>query len=60
MGVFVEVSLSLCGGAREWSTSWVTNQTSVNLRKLKSCQAFFLTTMMRLDINYEDKELRTN
>ena len=27
-------------------TSWITNQTSVNLRKLKSYQASFLTTML--------------
>ena len=27
-------------------TSWVTNQSSVNLRKLKSYQAFSLTTML--------------
>ena len=26
-----------------WNTSWVTNQVSVNLRKLKSYQASFLT-----------------
>ena len=28
------------------TTSWVTNQTSVNLRKLKSYQAFSLTTTL--------------
>ena len=28
------------------TTSWVTNQTSVNLRKLKSYHASFLTTML--------------
>ena len=28
------------------TTSWVTNQTSVNLRKLKSFQASLLTTML--------------
>ena len=27
-----------------WTTSWVTNQTSVNLRKLKFYQASYLTT----------------
>ena len=37
------------------TTSWVTNQTSVNLRKLKSYQAAFLTTTLRLDINYNKK-----
>ena len=30
----------------EWTTSWVTSQTSVNLRKLKLYQASFLTTML--------------
>ena len=29
-----------------WVTSWVTNQTTVNLRKLKSYQASSLTTML--------------
>ena len=29
-----------------WTTYWVTNQTSVNLRKLKLHQAFFLTTTL--------------
>ena len=37
----------------EWTTSWVTNQTSVNLRKLKSYQAYLTT---RLDINYKKKK----
>ena len=40
------------------TTSWVTNQTSVNLRKLKSYQAAFLTTTLRLDINYKNKTVR--
>ena len=39
------------------TTSWVTNQTSVNLRKLKSYQASSLPTM-RLDINYKKKTVR--
>ena len=30
----------------EWTTSWVTNQTSVNLRKFKLCQASSLTTIL--------------
>ena len=34
------------------------NQTSVNLRKLKSYQAAFLTTTLRLDINYKKKTVR--
>ena len=29
-----------------WTTSWATNQASVNLRKLKSYQASFQTTML--------------
>ena len=36
----------------------VTNQTSVNLRKLKSYQASSPTTMLRLDINYKKKIVR--
>ena len=35
--------------------SWVTNQTSVNLRKLKSYQASSHNAM-RLDINYKGKK----
>ena len=39
-------------------TPWVTNQTSVNLRKLKSYQASSLDhNAMRLDINYKKKKL---
>ena len=39
------------------TTSWVTNQTSVNLRKLKSYQASSLDhNAMRLDINYKKKK----
>ena len=34
-----------------YTTSWVTNQASVNLRKLKSYQASSLHNTMRLDIN---------
>ena len=40
------------------TTSWVTNQTSVNLRKLKSYQVSSPTTMLRLDINYKEKTVR--
>ena len=40
------------------TTSWVTNQTSVNLRKLKLCQASSLTTALRLGINYKKKTVR--
>ena len=42
--------------------SWVTDQTSVNLRKLKSYQVAPLTTGkrldMRLDINYKKKNYK--
>ena len=38
--------------------SWVTNQTSVNLRKLKSYQASSNHDAMRLDINYRKKTVR--
>ena len=38
--------------------SWVTNQTSVNLRKLKSYQASSNHDAMRLDINYGKKTVR--
>ena len=37
--------------------SWVTNQNSVNLRKLESYQASFDHNTMRLDINYKKKKL---
>ena len=40
-----------------WTTSWVTNQTSVNLRKLKSSTHSDHSTM-RLDINYKRKTVR--
>ena len=41
------------------TTSWVTNQTSVNLRKLKSYQNIFSNhNTMRLDINYKKKTVR--
>ena len=40
------------------TTSWVTNQTSVNLRKLTSYQVSSPTTMLRLDINYKEKTVR--
>ena len=43
-----------------YTTSWVTNQTSVNLRKLKSYQASSPTTMLRLDTNYKKKIRNTN
>ena len=36
--------------------SWVTNQNSVNLRKLESYQASFDHNTMRLDINYKKKK----
>ena len=37
-----------------WTTSWVTNQTSVNLRKLKLYQSIFSDhKAMRPDINYK-------
>ena len=42
------------------TTSWVTNQTSVTLRKLKSYQASSLTTTLRLDINYKKKKTVKN
>ena len=39
--------------------SWVTNQVSVNLRKLKSYQASFLTTnATRLEYNYRKKNCK--
>ena len=39
--------------------SWVTNQTSVNLRKLKLYQASFPTIMLwKLDINHRKKTVR--
>ena len=37
------------------TTSWVTNQTSVNLRKLKSYQESSLTTILW---NYKEKTVR--
>ena len=41
------------------NTSWVTNKTSVNLRKLKLYQASSPTTMLqRLDINYKKKTVK--
>ena len=41
------------------TTSWVTNQTSVNLRKLKLYQASSPTTVLwKLDINYKKKTIR--
>ena len=39
-------------------TSWVTNQASVNLRKLKSFQAFFPTTCYEIEINYREKNVQ--
>ena len=39
------------------TTSWVTNQTSVNLRKLKMLSSIFSDhNAMRLDINYQKKK----
>ena len=38
--------------------SWVTNWTSVNLRKLKSYQASSYQNALRLDINYKKKTVR--
>ena len=41
-------------------TSWVTNQASVNLRKLKSYQAsFFDYNAMRLEMNYREKNVES-
>ena len=43
------------------TTSWVTNQTSVSLRKFKLYQASFLTKVfIRLDINYKGKKSKKN
>ena len=39
-----------------YTTSWVTNQTSVNLGKLKLYQASSLTKTLRLYINYKKKK----
>ena len=47
-----QVHLEHCPGE---TTSWVTNHTSVNLRKLKSYQASPDHNAMRLDINYKKK-----
>ena len=41
-----------------WTTSWVTNQTSVNVRKLKSSSIFSNHNAMRLDSNYQKKSVR--
>ena len=40
------------------TTSWVTNQTSVNLGKLKVYQTSFLTKTLRLAINYNFKNCK--
>ena len=42
------------------TTSWVTNQTSVNLRKLKSYQTSSLTTMLRDQISITRKKTVRN
>ena len=42
------------------TTSWVTNQTSVNLRKLKSYQVSFLTTMLDNQISLIRKKTVKN
>ena len=40
-----------------WSISWVTSQTSVNLRKLKSLSSIFSDhNTIRLDINYKKEK----
>ena len=39
-------------------TSWVMNQTSVNVKKLKSSSIFSDHNAMRLDINYKKKTVR--
>ena len=39
-------------------TCWATKQAMVNLRKLKSYQASFLTTTLRLEINYKKKTVK--
>ena len=39
-------------------TSWVMNQTSVNVKKLKSSSIFSDHNAMRLDINYKEKKCR--
>ena len=41
------------------TTYWVTNQTSVNLRKLKSYQASSPTIMLRLDSSYKENTVRS-
>ena len=41
----------------EQTTSWITNQTSVNLRKLESCKASYPNTI-RVDVNYKKKMVR--
>ena len=55
-GTFSRIDLEIC------DLIWVTNQTSVNLRKLKSYQASFLIfsdhNTMRLDINYKKKTVK--
>ena len=40
---FIQVHMKHSPG---WATSWATNQTSVNLRKLKSYEATSLTTVL--------------
>ena len=42
-----------------WITSWVTNQASENLRKLKLYQVSFLTTMLCNLISITGKEKKT-
>ena len=42
-----------------WIISCVTNQALVNLRKLKSYQASFPITMLRLNINYGEKSVKS-
>ena len=41
------------------TTSWVTNQTSGNLRKLKLYQVSSDNNAVRLDMNYKEKETQT-
>ena len=42
-----------------YTTSWVTNQTSVNLRKFEVISSIFSdNNVMRLDINYKKKNCK--
>ena len=43
-----------------WTTSWITNQTSVNLTKLKSYQASFLATTLWNEVSITKAVRNTN